>query len=141
MQKPDVAVVVFGEDPYAEFKGDRKTTAFSATNPRSLDLLRRLQRDRIPVVSVFLSGRPLWINPEMEASNAFVAAFLPGSEGGGVAYLLFRKPDGSINVDFRGRLSFSWPRIADQVVNRGDATYTPLFPYGFGLSYAAAPVP
>lgn len=141
MQKPDVAIVVFGEDPYAEFKGDRKTTAFSATNPRSLDLLRRLRRDRIPIVSVFLSGRPLWTTPEMEASNAFVAAFLPGTEGGGVADVLFSKPDGSVNVDFRGRLSFSWPRTADQVVNRGDATYSPLFPYGFGLSYAEAAGP
>lgn len=136
-RRPDVAIVVFGEDPYAEGRGDLPTTAFSATHARNMELLNRLKRDRIPVVSIFLSGRPLWTTPEMQASDAFVAAFLPGSEGGGLADVLFRKPDGSINADFRGRLSFSWPRIADQVVNVGDPSYSPLFPLGYGLGYAA----
>jgi len=89
------------------------------------------------VVSVFLSGRPLWVNPEINASDAFVAAFLPGSEGGGVADLLFANADGSVRNDFHGRLSYSWPRRADQTpLNRGDAHYDPLFAYGFGLRYA-----
>ncbi len=134
-EKPDVAIVVFGEDPYAEFQGDLDTLEYQAGEKRDLALLRRLKAQGIPVVSVFLSGRPLWVNPEINASDAFVAASLPGSEGGGVADLLFRKPDGSIAHDFTGKLSFSWPKSASQVVlNRGDAAYDPLFAYGFGLS-------
>jgi beta-glucosidase len=136
--KPDVAIVVFGEDPYAEFVGDRpKSLEFSPADKRDLDLLRRLKAAGIPVVAVFLSGRPMWVNPELNASDAFVAAFLPGGEGGGVADLLFRRPDGSVNRDFRGKLSYSWPKSADQTpLNRGDPGYDPLFPYGFGLTYA-----
>jgi beta-glucosidase len=85
----------------------------------------------------------MWVNPELNASDAFVAAFLPGSEGGGIADVLFRKADGAVNHDFRGRLSYSWPKRADQTpLNRGDAKYDPLFAYGYGLTYAdARPVP
>lgn len=135
--RPDVAIVVFGEEPYAEFVGDRRSLEFSPADKSTLETLRRLRADHIPVVSVFLSGRPLWVNPEINASDAFVAAFLPGSEGGGVADLLFANADGSVRNDFHGRLSYSWPRRADQVpLNRGDAHYDPLFAYGFGLRYA-----
>ena len=135
--RPDAAIVVFGEEPYAEFKGDRPTLDYSPDDTADLDLLRRLKAAGIPVVAVFLSGRPLWVNAELDASDAFVAAFLPGSEGGGVADLLFRRPDGSVPYDFRGRLSFSWPRRPDQyVVNRRDPGYDPLFAFGYGLSYA-----
>jgi beta-glucosidase len=138
--KPDVAIVVFGEDPYAEFVGDRpRSLEFSPADKKDLELMRRLKAAGIPVVAVFLSGRPMWVNPELNASDAFVAAFLPGGEGGGVADLLFRKPDGSVNHDFRGKLSYSWPRFADQTpLNRGDPGYDPLFPYRFGLTYADA---
>jgi beta-glucosidase len=101
--------------------------------------MRRLRADGIPVVAVFLSGRPMWVNPELNAADAFVAAFLPGSEGGGVADVLFGNADGTVRQDFRGRLSYSWPRRPDQTpLNRGDANYDPLFAYGFGLSYADA---
>jgi beta-glucosidase len=136
-RKPDVAIVVFGEDPYAEFVGDRpRSLEFSPADKKDLELLRRLRKAGIPVVSVFLSGRPLWVNPEINASDAFVAAFLPGSEGGGVADLLFRKADGSVNYDFNGKLSFSWPKRADQTpLNVGDPGYDPLFAYGYGLRY------
>jgi beta-glucosidase len=91
------------------------------------------------VVSVFFTGRPLWINPELNASQAFVVAWLPGSEGVGVADVLFTDAKGSVRHNFRGRLSFSWPGSADQLVlNRGDDDYDPLFPYGYGLSYGSA---
>jgi beta-glucosidase len=101
-------------------------------------VLRRLRGAGIPVVAVFLSGRPLWVNAEINASDAFVAAWLPGSEGGGIADVLLRKADGSINHDFTGKLSFSWPATAAQsAVNRGDGQ-TPLFAYGHGLTYADA---
>ena len=90
----------------------------------------------IPVVSIFISGRPLWMNAELNASDAFVAAWLPGTEGGGVADVIFQATAGGVNHDFKGKLSFSWPRSPDQVLlNRNDAEYNPLFSYGFGLTY------
>lgn len=136
-QKPDAAIVVFGEQPYAEFKGDRPNLEFSPDDKSNLALLRKLKAAGIPVVSLFLSGRPLWVNAELNASDAFVAAFLPGSEGGGIADVLFRKKDGGIDHDFRGKLSFSWPKSPDQyVLNRSDPGYDPLFAFGYGLSYA-----
>ncbi len=136
-EKPDVAIVVFGEDPYAEFLGDRSSIAYSPGDESDLELLRRLRSEGVPVVSVFLTGRPLWVNPELNASDAFVAAWLPGSEGGGVADVLVAGRDGEPRHDFRGRLSFSWPKSPDQaVLNRGDEGYDPLFAYGYGPSYA-----
>lgn len=133
-RKPDVAVVVFGEEPYAEFIGDRPHLAFD--DNRALQILTELRAQGIPTVSVFLSGRPLWVNPELNQSDAFVAAFLPGTEGGAIADLLIRAPDGSIRHDFQGRLSFSWPDDATgEPLNLDDADYSPLFAYGYGLSY------
>ena len=134
-QKPDAAIVVFGENPYAEFEGDRKHLVYD--RPGDLEILRKLDVGGIPVVAVFLSGRPLWVNPYLNASDAFVAAWLPGTEGDGVADVLFTAADGSIRHDFRGKTAFSWPRLATQtVLNREDPGYDPLFPLGFGLSYA-----
>ncbi|WP_343541759.1 exo 1,3/1,4-beta-D-glucan glucohydrolase [Stenotrophomonas pavanii] len=135
--KPDVAVVVFGEDPYAEFQGDRPTLAYKPGDETDLALLRRLKAEGIPVVAVFLSGRPLWVNREINAVDAFVAAWLPGSEGGGIADVLLRGADGRVQHDFKGRLSFSWPRTATQYANNvGQKDYDPLFAFGFGLTYA-----
>ena len=137
-ERPDVAIVVFGENPYAEFEGDVPSVEYSPADKRDLELLRRLEAAGIPTVAVFLSGRPLWVNAEINASDAFVAAWLPGSEGGGFADVLFRKADGSIHHDFTGKLSFSWPATPTQTaVNRGDGQ-TPLFAYGYGLTYADA---
>jgi beta-glucosidase len=135
--KPDVAIVVFGEDPYAEFVGDRpRSLEFSPADKKDLELLRKLKAAGIPVVSIFLSGRPMWVNPEINASDAFVAAFLPGSEGGGISDVIFRKADGSVNTDFHGKLSYSWPKRADQTpLNVGDKNYDPLFAFGYGLKY------
>ncbi|MCU1046519.1 exo 1,3/1,4-beta-D-glucan glucohydrolase [Stenotrophomonas maltophilia] len=135
--KPDVAVVVFGEDPYAEFQGDRPTLAYKPGDETDLALLRRLKAEGIPVVAVFLSGRPLWVNREINAADAFVAAWLPGSEGGGIADVLLRGADGRVQHDFKGRLGFSWPRTATQYANNvGQKDYDPLFAFGFGLTYA-----
>ncbi len=133
--KPDVAIVVFGEKPYAEFMGDVDTLEFH-DDYRSYKTMQRLRAAGVPVVAVFLSGRPMWVNPEINAADAFVAAFLPGSEGGGVADMLFAKPDSTIAHDFRGKLSFSWPN--GPMPAKLDTPHDPgtLFPFGYGLRLA-----
>jgi beta-glucosidase len=137
-ERPDVAIVVFGEDAYAEGKGDISTLEYQPGDKRDLRLLQRLQAQGIPVVAVFLSGRPLYVTPEINASNAFLAAWLPGSEGEGVSDVLFSNGDGSVAYDFRGKLSFSWPRAPDQfALNAGVEPYYPLFSLGYGLTYGA----
>ena len=134
--QPSVAVVVFGEDPYAEFKGDIDTLAYKPGDDSDLNLLKKYQAAGIPTVAVFLTGRPLWMNREINASNAFVAAWLPGSEGGYAMDVLFCKDDAGKPVDFKGVLSYSWPRTAIQTpLNYDDENYDPLFAYGFGLTY------
>ncbi len=122
--RPDVAIVVFGEQPYAEFAGDRKTLVFE--DEEGLFLLRKFDVEGIPAVAVFLSGRPMWMNRELNVADAFVASWLPGSEGAGVADVLFGKRAAT------GKLSFSWPgRCEGEPLNGGaDA----LFPLGFGRS-------
>jgi beta-glucosidase len=133
--RPDVAIVVFGEPPYAEYRGDLATLEYSPGDKGDLALLRRLSAEAIPVVAVFLSGRPLWVNAELNAAASFVVAWLPGPEGGGIADVLFRAPDGTVRYDFRGRLPFSWPRSPRPPALEGRAGEAPLFPFGYGLSY------
>lgn len=134
--KPDVAVVVFGETPYAEGQGDLNSLEFEAGRKNSLALLEKFRAADIPVVSIFLSGRPRWVNPELNASDAFVAAWLPGTEGAGVADVIIADRDGEPRHDFRGRLSFSWPRLPLQGrLNPQYPDYDPLFAYGYGLDY------
>ena len=97
------------------------------------DLLETYQARGMNTVSVFLSGRPLWTNPEINDSDAFVAAWLPGSEGGGIADMLFRTDP---SFEFTGRLSYSWPKLATQVeLNVTKTPYDPLFAFGYGLGY------
>ena len=90
--KPDVAIVVFGERPYAEFMGDQADVALHYGNAESLSLLRRLREQGIPVVAVLMSGRPLYVNAHLNAADVFVAAWLPGSEGQGLADVLLARP-------------------------------------------------
>ena len=136
VKKPDVAIVVFGEEPYAEGHGDRDNLEFQRGNKKDLALLKRLKQQGIPVVAVFISGRPMWVNAELNASDAFVAAWLPGTEGHGVAEVLLKNSENEVNHDFSGRLSFSWPATAEQTAtNHYDANYQPLFKFGYGLSY------
>ncbi len=137
-KKPDDAIVVFGENPYAEFQGDLKVLTLPGSMTQHLDIMKKLQDEKIPVVAILLSGRPLWQNRELNLANAYVAAWLPGTEGGGISDVLFRKKDGSVNYDFTGKLSFSWPRDATGTpLNVNKEPYDPLFPFGFGLTYAA----
>jgi beta-glucosidase len=123
----DVGVVAIGEKPYAETNGDRRDLSLDAEDVAAVE---NMKAARIPVVVVLLSGRPMIIDKAIGKADAFVAAWLPGTEGDGVADVLF----GDYKVS--GKLSFSWPRSMAQVgVHRGDANYNPLFPYGYGLSY------
>ncbi|MDF3020576.1 MAG: 1,4-beta-D-glucan glucohydrolase [Steroidobacteraceae bacterium] len=137
-KKPDYAIVVFGENPYAEFQGDLKVQTLPGSMTQHLEIMKKLQDEKIPVVAILFSGRPLWQNRELNLANAYVAAWLPGTEGGGISDVLFRKKDGSVNYDFTGRLSFSWPRDATGTpLNVNREPYDPLFAFGFGLTYAA----
>ncbi len=121
-QRPDVAVVVIGEHPYAEMLGDVSTLDYQHGNKQDLRLIRRLKAAHIPVVVVFLSGRPLMVDRELASADAFVAAWLPGTEGAGVADLLIGTPTGVSRYDFSGTLSFAWPD-----------SHGVRFPLGFGL--------
>jgi beta-glucosidase len=135
--KPDAAIVVFGEGPYAEFEGDRENLEFSGGSLHDLEMLRRLRAAGIPTVAVFLSGRPLWVNRELNAADAFVAAWLPGSEGEGVADLLFRSAAAD-GYDFTGRLAFSWPDTAMPVsFDTAGKVSGALYARGWGLSYGS----
>jgi len=122
-----VGVVVVGETPYAEGRGDTNDLNLAAEDAQAI---ANVKRAGIPVAVILLSGRPMVLGDALEKSDAFLAAWLPGTEGDGVADVLFGdyKPT--------GKLSFSWPRSMAQVpIHQGDANYDPLFPYGFGLTY------
>ena len=138
--KFDAVIAVIGETPYAEGDGDigpSGTLRLSGRHPEDLAVLKAVSGKGKPVVTVLVAGRPLYANDMLNLSDSFVAAWLPGTEGKGVADLLFRKADGKINADFRGQLSFSWPKSACQSpLNVGDAGYDPLFKYGYGLKYS-----
>ena len=131
--RPDVAVLVYGEPPYAEMQGDIQFALYNPGDP--LAQLRRLQRAGIPTVTVFLSGRPLWVAPELEASDAFVAAWLPGTEGGGIADVLVGDASGRPRYDFTGRLSFAWPIGKLPAGTHAAAGVQATWPVGFGLHY------
>jgi beta-glucosidase len=123
----EVGVVVVGETPYAEFLGDRADLGLATED---LQAIARVKQAGIPVVVVLISGRPMVLGEALTMADALVAAWLPGSEGQGVADVLFG------DARPTGKLPFSWPRSMEQIpVNVGDAGYDPLFPYGFGLSY------
>ena len=128
--RPDVAVVVLGELPYAEFQGDIPHLAFQP-QPADEALIARLKAQGTRVVILFLSGRPLFTSRLINQADAFVAAWLPGSQGEGVADVLVAGPDGKPPRDFTGRLSFPWPADARAPIVQ------PLFPLGYGLSYAS----
>ncbi|MDN3923185.1 glycoside hydrolase family 3 protein [Roseateles violae] len=129
----DAVIAVIGETPYAEGHGDipaSGTLQHSSRYPEDLAVLKKVSGQGVPVVTVFLSGRTVYANDLINLSDAFVAAWLPGSEGGGVADLLFR---GAPSYDFTARLPFAWPAAICPGKTR------PLFALGYGLSYAGKP--
>lgn len=126
--RPDVAVIVTGEMPYAEFQGDIPHLAFKPAHGEEA-LIARLRAQGTKVVVVFLSGRPLFTSPLINQADAFVAAWLPGSQGNGVADVLVARRGGKPARDFTGRLPFAWPADARSPVT------APLFRAGYGLDY------
>jgi len=123
----DVGIVVIGETPYAEGFGDRADLALDEAD---VTAVRTMKAAGIPVVVILISGRPLLLDGVLDQADAFLAAWLPGTEGDGVADVLFG------DYAPTGKLPFSWPRSMDQIlVNVGDDPYDPLFEYGYGLTY------
>jgi beta-glucosidase len=136
-QTPDYVIGVFGEEPYAEMLGDLQDLSFIPTDPNYLFQLKNIASQNIKTVSIFLSGRPLEVNQYINASDSFIAAWLPGTAVEGIADVIFSK-DGEQQFDFVGKLSYSWPKTKSQSeLNHQDKTYDPLFPFGFGLDYSA----
>lgn len=150
----DCVIAVIGEQPYAEGMGDIRplpkdiaqlsseiqgeinlmapkgdTLELADLYPEDLALLNELKELNIPIITILVSGRPMMTNKEMALSDAFVAAWLPGSEGAGIADVLFG------DVDFSGRLAFSWPKQPRPAINFDEDGYEPLFPLGYGLRY------
>jgi len=122
-----VGVVAIGETPYAEMQGDRADLSLAKEDQ---DAVAAMKSAGVPVVTILISGRPMILGDVLDKSDALIAAWLPGTEGQGVADVLFGdyKPT--------GKLSFTWPRTMAQVPNtinkpNGD----PLFKYGYGLKY------
>lgn len=138
---PDAVIWVYGERPYAEGLGDLEHLDFVHPNPDELARAKAFAEAGVPVVSVFISGRPMWVNEELNLSDAFVAAWLPGSEGVGVADVLVARNSGKPNFDFTGRLSFDWPKAPINIDRPDDPVDDILFPYGFGLNYASEITP
>lgn len=134
----DYAVVVFGETPYAEGAGDRQNLVFKKGEYSELKMMRRYQKRGIPVISVFLSGRPMWVNREINASDAFVAAWLPGSQGGALVDLLLAEADGAAEFDFKGKLPFAWPKYDLNKLDKLLPVDDFVWPVGFGLTYQSA---
>ena len=138
----DVAVVAIGETPYAEGAGDigsSKTLELARLHPEDVALLDALKAKGVKkIVTVLYSGRVLYVNKELNRSDAFVAAFLPGTEGDGLADVLFQKEGGGVAYDFQGTLSYSWPKSACQTSqDRFAPDYAPLYAWGYGLKVAA----
>ena len=130
----DAVIAVIGETPYAEGVGDltRKTLEASKLYPEDLAVLDKVSGKGTPVATVYVGGRPLYMNKEINRSDAFVAAWLPGSEGGGVADLMVKGKD--VNGGYTAKLSYSWPKSACQSpLNPWSPDYDPLFKLGYGL--------
>jgi beta-glucosidase len=132
-------ILVAAEKPYAEGAGDIKFPAplrHSARYPEDLQALERVSGKGVPVVTVLYSGRPVAVNDLINRSDAFVAAWLPGTEGQGIADILLAGADGQAAYSFTGKLPFDWPAGDCQPQNGGIQ-----YRRGYGLSYGtAAPV-
>jgi beta-glucosidase len=130
--RPDHMSSQYASDLFEPLNGEESygtTLNLCELHSEDLKTIQNISSKGIPVIVILISGRPLVVNKELDESEAFVAAWLPGSEGGGVADVLFG------DYDFQGKLSFTWPTYDDDNLNIGDENYHPLFAYGYGLSY------
>jgi beta-glucosidase len=132
--RADVGIVVMGEAPYAEGRGDRGDLNLVS---QQINILERMREQSDTLIVVLISGRPLVITDQLETADAWVAAWLPGTEGQGVADVLFG------DAPFTGRLPFTWLRSNDQLpfdfANLpSEGEDAPLFPFGYGLTTAAS---
>ncbi|UCG89130.1 MAG: glycoside hydrolase family 3 C-terminal domain-containing protein [Gemmatimonadota bacterium] len=123
----DVGIAVIGEQPYAGGPGD---DGYVTLDLDQVAAVQTMKDAGLPVVVVLISGRPMIVNDVLDMTDVFVAAWLPGTEGAGVADVLFG------DYAPTGKLSYTWPRSIDQIpINIGDDVYDPLFRLGYGLSY------
>ena len=114
--------------PYAEGVGDKADLSLSKDD---IELVRKLKAAGTPLVVIVISGRPMMLGPVADMADALIAAWLPGTEGRGIADVLFG------DTPPTGKLGFTWPRSTSQEpINVGDETYNPEFPYGYGLTYS-----
>ena len=157
----DTVIVAIGEDPYAEIMGDIKMwqslsyASLKRSYAKDLELIKALKEKGKRVVTLFFSGRPLYVNEEINQSDAFIAAWLPGTEGQGITDVLFKNADEKTNFNFSGKLSFSWPmkkqafavnasvsHIPNYTVPEQEqdprGEFAPLFELGYGLEYPEA---
>jgi beta-glucosidase len=125
VKNADAVIAVIGELPYAEFKGDRTNLDLA---PEDTALVAKAKASGAPVTTILISGRPLILGSTLDTSDAFIAAWLPGTEGQGVANVLFG------DVKPTGKLPREWPRNYDQFMSY-KMPGEPLFKFGFGLTY------
>ena len=130
--RPDLAVVVFWEEAYAEFEGDRRRLSLPSYNEVSMEALRRFKAAEVPTVAIIFAGRPLWIEEVLQNADAVVASWLPGSEAGAIADLLFGADEEGASLDFSGTLPFSWGQERKLAFSQPKE---PLFERGYGLRY------
>jgi beta-glucosidase len=125
LKSPDVVIVVVGEQPYAEFKGDRQDLSLA---PEDAALISKAKAANARVVTLLYSGRPLVLGSALSQTDAFVAAWLPGTEGEGITDVLFG------DRAFKGKLPRLWPASNEQL-SVDHAVGKPLFVSEFGLTY------
>jgi len=123
-ENSDAAIVVIGEEPYAEWMGDNKKLQFKKED---IATLKNVKKSGVPVVCILIVGRPLILESILPYCDALVCAWLPGTEGEGITDVLFG--------DYlpQGKLSYTWPKSVDQIpINIGDENYSPLYPFAYG---------
>lgn len=132
----DIAIIVVGETPYAEFMGDingENSYKLTLTSEHQ-EYINKFKNKGVKVVTVLISGRPLVVTEQINQSDAFIAAWLPGSEGKGIAEVLFG------DYNFKGKLPHSWPKSEEDFKDKygpnfWDNSIKPLYPFGYGLQY------
>ena len=133
----DAVVMVMAEPPYAEGQGDIENLAWQQGRSRDLQKISELREQGIPVVTLFLTGRPLWVNAELNASDAFVIGWLPGSEGAAVAEVMMAGSDDATQYDFEGKLPMPWPNHDLNPEDHDLSVTQHAFPVGYGMSAGA----